>query len=222
MNTHPGYDTYVPVDRWADHATRPRVATYVRKGNHLEAQQRRPWDCRDLLWISVNGYNLVNVYRAPLEPTSRTTKLLLDFKPPPNCIVAGDFNAPYSLWEPTATAIYNAGCDIARWAATHTLAYIGEAGVPTHSAGHVLDLTFSNIPFATAEIDDALHAGADHEGIFITAPPKGMSRPPQHRIAISDQKIDAFAGLVAMGADNLAEPSAAPSHPQSSTRWQRK
>src|SRR5438045_996211 len=104
----------------------------------------------------------------------------------------------------------NAGCDIARWAATHTLAYIGEAGIPTHSTGHVLDLAFSNIPFATAEIDDAIHAGVDHEGILITIPSRGVRSATQHRIAVPDGKLDAFMGIVAMGTDTLAKPSADP------------
>lgn len=45
----------------------------------------------------MNGYNPINPYRSPCKPTSRTTRLLLNFKPLPNCILAGDFNAGNKL-----------------------------------------------------------------------------------------------------------------------------
>lgn len=36
------------------------------------------------------------------------------------------------------------------------MVYIGELGVATHIGGHVLDLTFSNISFAMAEVLDSI------------------------------------------------------------------
>lgn len=70
--THPSYDHYAPVDSWDStnetdrEAERPRVMTYVRKGAGLRVQQRRPIADRDLLWTDVNGFAILNVYRAPL------------------------------------------------------------------------------------------------------------------------------------------------------------
>src|SRR3954471_22470062 len=66
---HPGFDCYAPVDSWDSidpvqrEAERPRVMTYVRKGAGLRTQQRRPIHSRDLLWIDVNGYAILNAYR---------------------------------------------------------------------------------------------------------------------------------------------------------------
>ena len=110
---------------------------------------------------------------------------LLDLIPPRNCIIGGDFNARHHLWEPEA-GDWNNGADIAQWAAAHNLAYIGETGVPTHAAGHVLDLTFSNIPFTTAEIAEELDPGADHAAILIKVPFPGPLRINQRRPGISD------------------------------------
>jgi hypothetical protein len=45
--------------------------------------------------------------------------------------------------------------------------YIGVPEQPTHCAGHVLDLTFSNIPFAQSAVDAS---GSDHETIVISVP----------------------------------------------------
>ncbi|KAJ2900039.1 RNA-directed DNA polymerase from transposon X-element [Zalerion maritima] len=191
FNSHPGYDAYVPVDNWDDLDNRPRVITYVRKGDGLRALQKRPWATRDLLWVDQQN-------------------LLLNFTPPPNCIIGGDFNAWHSLWEPGVAQPRNQGNSIAKWAATHRLAYVGEAGVQTHASGHVLDLTFSNIPFATAEIADVLHPGTDHEGILIIIPSRGPLSCEQHRLSVPDDKLEAFAGLVAMGAASAPFPSAAP------------
>ena len=100
FNSHPGYDAYVPVDSWNNMDDRPRVITYVKKGAGLKAQQRRPWDTRDLLWLEVDGYTLINVYRPPHDAYSQATNILLNITPPPDCVIGGDFNAYHSIWEP--------------------------------------------------------------------------------------------------------------------------
>ncbi|EDN10551.1 predicted protein [Histoplasma mississippiense (nom. inval.)] len=56
-------------NRWEDtnpeqrEEERPRVMTYVRKGSKTRAQQHRSVQSRDLLWVSVNGCHILNVYR---------------------------------------------------------------------------------------------------------------------------------------------------------------
>ena len=66
--THPGYEPYAPVDSWGSEdadqreAERPRVMIYVRKGAGLKTQQRRPVQSRDLLWIDVNNFAILNAY----------------------------------------------------------------------------------------------------------------------------------------------------------------
>ncbi len=93
INTHPGYDSYTPVDSWDSTDTRPRVMTYTRKGAGLETQQLRPTATRDILWLEVSGCTIANVYRPLNEPDSQATTALLDYAPPRQCVVAGDFNA---------------------------------------------------------------------------------------------------------------------------------
>jgi hypothetical protein len=71
---HPGYDCYAPVDSWdstyAEHREeeRPRVMTYVRKGAGLKTQQRRTMASRDMLWIDINGFAILNIYRHTSSP----------------------------------------------------------------------------------------------------------------------------------------------------------
>jgi hypothetical protein len=74
----------------------------------------------------------------------------------------------------------------------------------------VLDLTFSNVPFARAEVADALHSGADQEGILITIPSRKPLICAQHTLSVPDDKLAAFAGLVAMGVTPIPFPSTIP------------
>jgi hypothetical protein len=41
--------------------------------------------------------------------------------------------------------------------------YIGNPGEATHNAGYVLDLSFSNIPFATTSIRTDMYCALDHK-----------------------------------------------------------
>lgn len=93
FNSHPGYSAYVPVDHWDSTSTQPRVITYVRKDSRVKTRLKRPWKTRDLLWLEIDHFTFINVYRPPDEPLSQATRLLLALQPPPNCVVAGDFNA---------------------------------------------------------------------------------------------------------------------------------
>ncbi|KAI8399992.1 hypothetical protein FOFC_18811, partial [Fusarium oxysporum] len=61
--THPAYDTFTPVDMWNSNDTRPRVMTYVRRDPRLLADQIRPFQTRDILWLAINGMTIVNFYR---------------------------------------------------------------------------------------------------------------------------------------------------------------
>ncbi|KAM5342922.1 hypothetical protein ACJ41O_013888 [Fusarium nematophilum] len=99
------------------------------------------------------------------------------------------------------------GYKIAEWAAKTGLTYIGEPGIPTHQAGGVLDIAFSNIPFASAKVAASLHPGADHEGIQITVPHGGMATPEQRRPALPEAGLDKFCELVAMGITSIPLPT---------------
>jgi hypothetical protein len=202
--SHPGYHAYVPVDSWtAEVRTRPRVITYIHKDSNLQVQQRRPWQTRDLLWLEVCGYSILNVYKPPQEPTSETTQHLFNITPPANFLVAGDFNAHHRDWDPDTTQTRNDGEQLHNWAATHSLALISEIGTPTHNQGGTIDLAFSNIPFATAELADQLHPGADHAALLTTLPGRRRIAIDHTRPSIAEDKLETFQNLVSLAARQL-------------------
>ena len=61
--------------------------TYIWKGAGLRMQQRRPIHSRDLLWIDVNSYAILNAYRQPLSLD--VIDYVTHLAPPPNCLVRG-------------------------------------------------------------------------------------------------------------------------------------
>lgn len=212
---HPKYTPYTPRDSWANEEERPRALTYVRKSPFLRARQTRPKPTRDIVWVSVNGIMTMNVYRQPREPDgATTTQILTGYIPPPKCVVAGDMNAKSVVWQPGYTGHLNGGRDILRWANTHNLAYIGQIGVATHEDGNVLDITFSNIPFATAEVNDTLHCGTDHVAILTTLPTRGEIPPDQFRLTIPYLREPLFANTVKIGSTALPTLSPDPSGPE--------
>ncbi|CZR45033.1 uncharacterized protein FPRO_14799 [Fusarium proliferatum ET1] len=77
-----------PVESWDSNDTRPRVMTYVRRDPRLLADQIRPFQTRDILWITINGVTVVNFYRQNDERDALDTLLRW---PPGSCLVAGDF-----------------------------------------------------------------------------------------------------------------------------------
>ncbi|KAL5592477.1 hypothetical protein FOBRF1_013503 [Fusarium oxysporum] len=167
----------------------------------MDVQQLKPWQSRDLLAIEADGITIVNIYK-PDGARPRALQLLYDFIPPPNCIIGGDFNSYYELWEPGVTT-HNDGNGIANWAESNGLAFIGQIGVPTSRAEHVIDLTFSDIPFASARATDDLLVAKDHSAILITVPQQHIPRPPRTTISVPDGKLETFAGLVGLGVTEL-------------------
>ncbi|KAF7568414.1 hypothetical protein PtrM4_130270 [Pyrenophora tritici-repentis] len=152
-----------PVISWNNPTTwgtdRPRVLTYTRKSPNIRATLIHPRISRDVLWIEANGYRILNVYRQPQNDS--TFQYLTALTPPRNCLIGGDLNARHELFEPGSTSA-NRGAEIARWATQNDIPYIGEAGNPTHRAGHVLDVSFSNIPFARTTVREDMYTGSDH------------------------------------------------------------
>lgn len=111
FNSHPGYNAYVPVDNWDGITSQPRVMTYVRKDSRLKTRRKRPWKTRDLR-LEIDHWTFINVYKPPNEPLSRATRLLLGLRPPPYCVVAGNFNAWCSAGNPDVPQTRNAGIEI--------------------------------------------------------------------------------------------------------------
>lgn len=204
---HPQYDCYAPIDDWEEedkdlfNELRPRVMTYVRKGAGLRVQQRRPMKTRDMLWINVNGRAILNIYR--------TDKAVLNYvvhlQPPPNCLVGGDFNVWHDMFEPGVTT-RNGGQHLAMWATESGMDYIGEPGMPTQNDGHVIDLSFSNIPFAETTVRFDLHCGSDHEVLATIVPGRGRAPLEQFNYRIPESELPKFAGLIQNAIPTLPDP----------------
>ncbi|RAL59181.1 hypothetical protein DID88_006737 [Monilinia fructigena] len=148
---HPAYECYAPVDSWEQtllperEAERPRAMSYTRKAANLATQQRRNGKDRDIVWLEVNGYHIVNIYREP--NTRRMIEYVTSIQVPSDFLIGGDFNAKHDMFEPGVESS-NQGASLAAWSLDSGADFIGEPGEPTHRAGHTIDLTFSNIPFA--------------------------------------------------------------------------
>jgi hypothetical protein len=202
--SHPQYDCYPPIDTWdweindteQREAVRPRVMTYVRKGGRLLTQQRRPTPSKDMLWIDVNGFAILNVYR---DTDSTEGDEVYDYvthlDPPIRCIVGGDFNVHHDMFEPGVTTAHR-GAELAKWAAESGMDFIGIPGVPTHELRHVIDLTFSNVAFASSSVRTDMHCGSDHETQITVIPGRGREPLDQFHYRVPEEELGKFAGLV--------------------------
>ncbi|KAB8297373.1 hypothetical protein EYC80_002718 [Monilinia laxa] len=151
---HAAYDRFQPIDTWGatDGPERgPRVITYVRKGGNLKVRQMRQTGSRDLLWVNINGYSILNAYRAPLEPRTMEYILGLEIAPGTGTVVGGDFNAKYDLWEPGVPTA-GQGDALAQWASDQGMEYIGTPGAqiiykPQSIDNELLNLVSNNEHF---------------------------------------------------------------------------
>jgi hypothetical protein len=198
-STHPGYNLHAPVTNWGHNnpetrrALRPRVITYVRKDHRLESEVIFPRINRDLLWVKVNGYSILNAYRQPAS--TGVLQYITNCTPPPLSIVGGDLNARHPAFEP-GTDARNGGIELNQWSIDNNMSFIGEPGEATHQAGHVIDLTFSNIPFATTEVAEDLHCGSDHFTLLTTIPARGRQPLDQFHYRVPTRRLHQFNALV--------------------------
>jgi hypothetical protein len=84
--------------------------------------------------------------------------------------------------------------------------FIGAPEVATQKLGHVLDLTFSNIPFAYTPIRADLHCGSDYETQVTIIPSRGTVPLDQFNYRIPEYDLPKFAGLVNNGMASLPDP----------------
>ncbi|KAK7178322.1 RNA-directed DNA polymerase from transposon x-element [Paraphaeosphaeria sporulosa] len=89
--------------------------------------------------------------------------------------------------------------------------YIGVPGQPTHCAGHVIDLTFSNVPFAQSAVDASMHSGSDHETIVTSIPTSTLGTPhlAQYHYRVPEASLPKFVGLMGIGVQSIPDPLAA-------------
>lgn len=182
--------------------------TYIRKRPYLQYQARESLNHPDMLWTVVNGVSILNCYRQPYTP--HVIQYVTHLTPPQLCLIGGDFNARHESFEPTVTTA-NGGAELARWAYNASMDYIGVPGQPTHRAGHVLDLTFSNIPFAQSTVDASMHSGSDHETIVTSVPISAPGAPhlKQYHYRVAEASLPKFTGLIEIGVKNIPDPLAA-------------
>ncbi|KAJ6437095.1 reverse transcriptase [Purpureocillium lavendulum] len=202
--THPAYDTFSPVDSWANNSTRPRVMTYVRRRPGLTADQRRPAATRDILWLTINNMTIVNCYRQ--LDFDRALDILLAWSPPSRCLVVGDFNAKHYSWQ--TGRLDGRGDDIAHWAAENCLSLLNPTDVPTNPHGNTIDLAFSNVPLSEAVVEDHLATSSDHFTLSITLPEVGVAPMPPGKVRVTtEDEIKRFVDLVQYGSVDIPAPA---------------
>jgi hypothetical protein len=113
-----------------------------------------------MLWIDVNKRAILNVYKEP--HMSEMIDYVAYLTPLSSCLVGGDFNVWHNMFK-LGVADTNRKGELAAWSNTSGIDYIRNPGEATHNAGHVLDLSFSNIPFATTSIQTDIHCVSDHK-----------------------------------------------------------
>ena len=172
----------------------------------LKVEQREQIGSRDLLWIDVERFTILNVYRQPRTP--EVLEYITHLSPPPNCLIGGDFNARHEMFEP-GSSNENGGAALARWACTNSVEYIGEPGQATHRAGHVLDLSFSNIPFAQTVVVEDMNCGSDHETLVTRIPCNSMRTERRGNLTVPPSALERFNNLVGVGIIACSDPGTA-------------
>ncbi|KAL9563791.1 hypothetical protein ACKAV7_012033 [Fusarium commune] len=206
--THPAYDTFTPVETWDGNDTRPRVMTYVRRDLRLLADQIRPFQTRDILWLIINGMTIVNFYRQNDE--SDALNILIRWPVPERCLIAGDFNARHHTWQ-TGQAT-NRGQEIADWASENDLDLLNTLDILTNPHGNMIDLAFTNMPLAEATVEDHLATSSDYFTLSLTLPDAGLALMQPGRVrVITDDELKRFAEIVELGAAGLPTADLTPS-----------
>lgn len=210
-SNHPGFDLYAPTSSWdwekddseQREEQRPLVLTYVRRGPGLKVQQRKATGSKALLWIDVNDIPILNCYRRP--GSDEVIDYVTHLAPPPKLLVGGDFNVWHDHFEPGVQPLHRGG-ELADWSIASAMDYIGDAGVPTQKRGHVIDLTFSNIPWTYTSIRDDMQCGSDHMTQVTVIPGRGNIPLEQFHYRVPDSELFKFAGLVKNGMAKLPNP----------------
>jgi hypothetical protein len=156
-----------------------------------------------MLWIDINGYAILNIYRESTTP--EMIDYIIHLAPPPKYLIGGDFNTKYDTFEPGVQPA-NQGTELARWSADSSIDFIRTPGESTHGAGYVLNLTFSNIPFAATSVRPELHTGSDYETQVTIIPGRGVVPLEQNRFRIPETEIVKFNRLIRNGVSKLQNP----------------
>jgi len=124
---------------------------------------------------------------------------------PPNCLIGGDFNARHETFEP-GSSTENGGAALARWTCSNGAEYIGEPGQATQRAGHVLNLSFSNIPFTQTVVVKDMNCGSDHETLVTSIPCNSMRTKERRHFTVPPTALERFNNLVDVGITTFCNP----------------
>jgi hypothetical protein len=86
--------------------------------------------------------------------------------------------------------------ELAAWSSTSSIDYIRNPEKATHNAGYVLDLSFSNIPFATISIQTDIHYTSDHKVQVTVILGRGKVLLEQAYYRILKAELNTFLALV--------------------------
>ncbi|RAL59229.1 hypothetical protein DID88_006684 [Monilinia fructigena] len=87
--------------------------------------------------------------------------------------------------------------------------FIGDPGEPTHRAGHTIDLTFSNIPFAETKVRHDLDSGSDHFTLVTLIPGRGQQTNANTGYRVAEDSLERFAHIINSGVPLLPRPASA-------------
>jgi hypothetical protein len=115
------------------------------------------------------------------------------------------------MFKPGVTDTNKEG-ELAAWSSASGIDYIKNPGKATHNAGHVLDLSFSNIPFVTTSIQTNIHYASDYKVQVIVILSRGKVLLKQAHYYIPEAELSTFLALVQasvallLKTDNLSTP----------------
>jgi hypothetical protein len=86
--------------------------------------------------------------------------------------------------------------ELTAWSSASGIDYIENPGEATHNAGHMLNLSFLNIPFATTSIRTNTHYTSDHKVQVTVIPGRGKVLLEQAYYYILKTELNTFSALV--------------------------
>ncbi|KND90515.1 hypothetical protein TOPH_04720, partial [Tolypocladium ophioglossoides CBS 100239] len=103
------------------------------------------------------------------------------------------------------------GEDIALWAEESGLSLLNAIDVPTNPHGNTIDLAFTNVPLATAAVEDHLATSSDHFTISLTLPElcPAPLQPGKVRLT-TEEELKRFVELVEAGAEAIPAAASTP------------
>ncbi|KAG5750339.1 hypothetical protein H9Q70_007000 [Fusarium xylarioides] len=150
---------------------------------------------------------LVNFYRQNDERDALDT--LLQWLTPDRCLVAGDFNARYHTWQTGLTT--NRGHEIASWASENGLGLLNTSDIPTNLHGNTIDLAFSNVPLAEANVKDHLATSSDHFTLSLTLLNVEPALTHLGKIRVTtDDELKRFVEIVKLGSTAIPVAASSP------------